>query len=37
MLRAVNARRRVVPCPDGSTIVLVDAPIGYDATDRNEW
>ena len=28
--------RRVVRCPDGSTIVLVDAPVSYDVTDRIE-
>lgn len=28
--------RRVVHCPDGSTIVLVDVRIGYDRTDRIE-
>ena len=28
--------RRVVQCPDGSTIVLIDAPVGYDVTDRIE-
>lgn len=28
--------RRVVQCPDGATIVLVDAPLGDDATDGIE-
>lgn len=28
--------RRVVECPDGATIVLVDAPLGDDATDGIE-